>query len=114
MVQIFKPAVDTYARLAMLLLACGVLFLALLGPVSGWSSYQSEVGWTVSQPVPFSHEHHVAGLGIDCRFCHDTMDRRAPSGFPAQYGCITSPSQLRTAVAGMRKTEKTCESGSRG
>jgi len=28
--------------------------------------------WQRAQPVPFSHEHHVSGLGIDCRYCHTT------------------------------------------
>ncbi|MBV9539280.1 MAG: cytochrome c3 family protein, partial [Acidisphaera sp.] len=36
-------------------------------PRTGWAR---RVDYYVDQPVPFSHQHHVAGLGIDCRFCH--------------------------------------------
>lgn len=98
MAQIFRPSIDTYARLvliAALLLLVGVV---LLGPVSAWSGYQGKVGWMVEQPVPFSHKHHVAGLGIDCRFCHATVEVGAHAGFPSTHVCMTCHSQIWTAA----------------
>ena len=50
----------------------GFLFVLLAG--MGWwflasrTDYANSVGWVLDQPVPFSHEHHVSGLGLDCRF----------------------------------------------
>lgn len=111
MAQIFKPAFDTYVRLAMLFLAFAVFLLIILGPVSAWSSYQSEVGWTVSQPIPFSHAHHVGGLGIDCRFCHATVEESAHAGFPSTHVCMTCHSQIWTGASMLAKVRKSLASG---
>jgi hypothetical protein len=58
--------------------------------------YVRHTNWTVEQPVPFSHQHHVAGLGIDCRFCHVTVETSATAGIPPTYTCMTCHSQLWT------------------
>src|SRR5689334_6984385 len=75
MSQLFSPAANTIARVV---LAGGVVtILGLIG--SGYALYFSPlntgVGVTVEQPVPFSHQHHVAGLGIDCRYCHTGVEK---------------------------------------
>ena len=44
---------------------------------------RAQVGFTIMQPVPFSHQHHVAGLGIDCRFCHASVEVSANAGHAA-------------------------------
>jgi len=61
-------------RLVLLALACGVglLFWSITG-ISG-SPYVTRQGMPREQPVPFSHEHHVGGLGIDCRYCHTSVE----------------------------------------
>lgn len=46
------------------------------------------------QPVPFSHEHHVRGLGIDCRYCHATVETNAFAGIPSSQTCMTCHSQI--------------------
>lgn len=94
MAQIFTPSFDTYFRLGLILAALAGPALALLGPVAAGSSYQSGLGWPVSQPIPFSHEHHVAGLGIDCRFCHATVETGPHAGFPSTHVCMTCHSQV--------------------
>lgn len=99
MAQIFRPSADTYARLIMIAVVVGVAALVLLGPTAGWSNYQSKVGWGVEQPVPFSHKHHVAGLGLDCRFCHATVETSAHAGFPSTHVCMTCHSQIWTNAA---------------
>ena len=48
----------------------------------------------VEQPVPFSHEHHVAGLGIDCRYCHTGVEKSAFAGIPPTETCMTCHSQV--------------------
>ncbi len=58
--------------------------------------YARHVDWTVAQPVPFSHEHHVAGLGIDCRFCHAAVEVSSSAGMPTTYTCMTCHSQIWT------------------
>jgi hypothetical protein len=51
-------------------------------------SYGARVGMEVPQPVPFSHEHHVEGLGIDCRFCHTSVEKSPFAGMPSTETCM--------------------------
>jgi hypothetical protein len=60
------------------------------------SDYATAAGWTVEQPVPFSHQHHVGGLGLDCRYCHSTVEISAEAGYPATETCMTCHSQVWT------------------
>jgi hypothetical protein len=41
-----------------------------------------------AQPVEFSHQIHVKGLRIDCRYCHSTVERTAPAGMPSSQTCL--------------------------
>ena len=61
--------------------------------------YRLHTAWTVEQPVPFSHQHHVGGLGIDCRFCHTTVETSGNAGMPPTYTCMTCHSQIWTNAA---------------
>jgi hypothetical protein len=74
-----------------------VFILAALGWVL-WlyyrSSYQTQVGVVRPQPVEFSHEHHVGGLGIDCRYCHTSVETSAFAGIPATEICMQCHSQI--------------------
>jgi hypothetical protein len=58
------------------------------------SSFYTGVGVPHPQPVPFSHQHHVTGLGIDCRYCHTTVEESAFAGMPTTQTCINCHSQL--------------------
>ena len=46
------------------------------------------------QPVPFSHQHHVGGLGIDCRYCHTSVETSAVAGIPPTKTCMNCHSQI--------------------
>ncbi len=79
---------NTFSRVTIfgaVFLLGGALWLA-----SVWSrsSYMTEVGVVRDQPVPFSHEHHVAGLGIDCRYCHTSVEKSASAGMPSTATCM--------------------------
>jgi hypothetical protein len=94
MPQIFHPSTNTFSRLSIfgavfLLAAVGAAGAALVR-----SSYVTEVGVARAQPVPFSHKHHVSGLGIDCRYCHTTVEDSAFAGIPATQTCMTCHSQI--------------------
>lgn len=96
MAQIFSRAYNTIAPAV---LVGAVLLLSLLGVcvyVVIWSPYRTQVKIPVTQPVPFSHQHHVGGLGIDCRYCHTGVEKGAFAGVPPTHTCMTCHSQLWT------------------
>ncbi len=61
-----------------------------------WSPYMTRQRVPIEQPVPFSHEHHVRGLGIDCRYCHTSVETSSFAGVPPTDTCMTCHSQLWT------------------
>lgn len=99
MAQIFTASADT--RLRAILLGILIAFVCLVTFIGGYaeSSYGTLIGWVQDQPVPFSHQHHVAGLGIDCRYCHTTVETSARAGLPATHICMSCHSQIWTGAA---------------
>jgi len=88
MAQIFHRSTNTIAKVSIF---GGVFLLAGLGWIFytlDRSSYNTGEGVTLAQPVPFSHAHHVAGLGIDCRYCHTSVEDAAFAGIPPTSTCI--------------------------
>src|SRR5437764_772065 len=53
-----------------------------------------QLGEPIAQPIPFSHKHHVGDDGIDCRYCHTTVETEAHAGFPSTGVCLGCHSQL--------------------
>jgi len=60
------------------------------------SSYGTNAGVTREQPIPFSHQHHVGVLGIDCRYCHTTVEKSSYAGLPSTETCMSCHSQIWT------------------
>jgi hypothetical protein len=58
------------------------------------SSYGTDAGVVRVQPVPFSHEHHVGVLAIDCRYCHTSVERSSFAGIPETKICMNCHSQM--------------------
>jgi hypothetical protein len=96
MASSFEPGANLAVKLALIgagaILVTGMLWW-WLGPRTEYARF---VGFPVTQPVPFSHEHHVGGLGIDCRFCHTSVEVSATAGMPPTYVCMTCHSQIWT------------------
>jgi len=94
MSQIFHHSTNTFSRLSIF---GGIFILAFL--VWAWaelnaSDYATRAKVPVEQPVPFSHEHHVGGLGIDCRYCHTSVENSSFAGIPATKICMNCHSQI--------------------
>lgn len=96
MPQVFSPRANGITRLVILAIVLGVAGSAAAAYGFVRSSYSNGVGIAPEQPVPFSHEHHVAGLGIDCRYCHTSVEQAASAGIPPTETCMTCHSQLWT------------------
>ncbi|MEO8215920.1 MAG: cytochrome c3 family protein [Acidobacteriota bacterium] len=96
MPQLFHRSANTLARVSIL----GVLLLALgaFGAMDlvNRSPYNTGVGVAREQPVPFSHQHHVSGLGIDCRYCHTGVEKSAFAGIPPTATCMNCHKQIWT------------------
>lgn len=94
MPQIFHPSANTLSRVVLFSLVIGPAGLLGLIYLLVRSPYQTQVGVVLEQPVQFSHEHHVNGLGIDCRFCHTSVETSASAGMPPTHTCMTCHSQI--------------------
>jgi hypothetical protein len=92
--QIFHPSTNPIAKVTIFgaVLIVGAVLLLLYFYYR--SPYETQVGVVQPQPVPFSHEHHVAGLGIDCRYCHTSVEESAFAGIPPTHTCMTCHSQI--------------------
>ncbi|HEX3799090.1 MAG TPA: cytochrome c3 family protein [Verrucomicrobiae bacterium] len=98
MPQIFHRRTNTIAR-ASILGAAGLLcFSGWLLHAVYWSPYTTLVKVPIPQPVPFSHKHHVGDIGIDCRYCHTSVEKSAFAGLPPSETCMTCHSQLFTTA----------------
>ena len=94
MPQLFRPSSNTLARLS-------IVLVVLLAGGAGWallelsrSSYITQAFIARDQPVQFSHKHHVGDDGIDCRYCHTTVETAASAGLPPTKTCMNCHSQL--------------------
>ena len=54
------------------------------------------VGYAPTQPVPYSHALHAGKLGIDCRYCHNTVEKTAFASLPATQTCMNCHTKIRT------------------
>jgi hypothetical protein len=94
--QIFHPSMNTIARVSII---GGVLLVTVLA--AGWyffvrSPFMTDVGLAAKQPIPFSHQHHVSEVGLECRYCHTSVEDTAFAGVPPTHTCMTCHSQLFT------------------
>lgn len=94
MPQLFHRSANVIARTSIFgILLLIVLFFWAIYAVND-SPYYDFVGVPRQQPVPFSHRHHVRDDGIDCRYCHTTVETEAFAGMPPTHTCMTCHSQL--------------------
>jgi hypothetical protein len=107
MSQVFQPPVVLglkllFAALVLLAAAMWVTFYKALPPYAGLVS--------PPQPIPFSHKHHAGDDGIDCRYCHYSVEKSAFAGIPSARVCLTCHSQLfadAPMLAPLRESERT-------
>jgi NAD-dependent SIR2 family protein deacetylase len=99
MSQIFPRSANALARMSL----AGVATLAVVGALvvftlmrSSWVTGQHEV---IEQPVQFSHAHHVGGVGLDCRYCHTSVENSAFAGIPPTKTCMNCHSEIWTNAA---------------
>tara|TARA_Y100001934_G_scaffold281076_1_gene389629 strand:+ start:148 stop:798 length:651 start_codon:yes stop_codon:yes gene_type:complete len=94
MAQIFHPSTNTISRVSIGLVIGLVLGGLNMLNVYNRSSYVTQADVVRAQPVPFSHKHHVNALGVDCRYCHESVEQTASAGVPSTHTCMTCHSQI--------------------
>jgi Cytochrome c7 and related cytochrome c len=95
MAQIFKSSSNAMSRMSI------VIAVVVLGGAGGAlfeliadSSYATRQGDAREQPIPFSHAHHVGSMGIDCRYCHTSVDNSDYAVVPPTKTCMNCHSQI--------------------
>jgi len=94
MAQIFDRSSNALARASLVLTGLIVIALGVTLNQLQRSPWVTRQGQRPDQPVPFSHKHHVSGLGLDCRYCHTTVEISQNAGMPPTETCMTCHSQL--------------------
>lgn len=92
--QVFPKSANYWSRGSII---AGLFILASLG----WtiltiqrSDFVTQANQFIEQPVQFSHQHHVGGIGIDCRYCHTAVEVSPSAGIPPTKTCINCHSQI--------------------
>ncbi len=94
MPQIFHRSFNTLSLVSIYGSVFAVAGIGWALSVLARSSYATNIGITREQPVPFSHQHHVSELGIDCRFCHTSVEDSSFAGIPPTSTCMKCHSQI--------------------
>ncbi len=97
MASLFRPKHNTLARLSLLLIAGGAV-----GTIGGilvyWRTPLARgMEDPIEQPIQFDHRHHTRDEGIDCRFCHTTVETSPHAGIPETELCMRCHSQIWNA-----------------
>src|SRR5438876_9212241 len=88
MAQIFHRSTNTLSKVS--IFGGAIFVVALVSALAAFnrSSFVTEVGVARGQPVPFSHKHHVGDDGIDCRYCHTSVEQSSFAGIPPTKTCM--------------------------
>ena len=96
MAQIFDRSSNALARLSLVLTGVLVIALGVTLDQLQRSPWVTRQGQRADQPIPFSHKHHVQGLGIQCQYCHTSVEKSSYAGIPPTKTCINCHSQIWT------------------
>jgi len=109
MAQTFDDSAVLFIKLALFAIAGFVAGSAALVVWRMTSSVNARAGW--DQPIPFSHRHHVGDDGIDCRYCHSTVEKTASAGMPAASVCMTCHAVLFHDAPALAPLRESAERG---
>jgi hypothetical protein len=94
MSQVFPKSANAWSKASVI----AILFLVL---ILGWavltlqrSDFVTSANQFIEQPVQFSHQHHAGGIGIECRYCHTSVEVSPSAGIPPTKTCINCHSQI--------------------
>ena len=99
MAQVFDRSSNALARASLVLTGLIVIALGVTLDQLQRSPWVTRQGQRPDQPIPFSHKHHVEGLGLQCQYCHTTVEVSSYAGIPPTKTCINCHAQIWTNAA---------------
>ncbi len=96
MARPFGPRANTGSRLSLVVAVVALAAFSVFLYAFVRSPYVSRAQEPINQPVMFSHQHHAGDLGIDCRYCHTSVETSSYASLPATEICMTCHSQIWT------------------
>ncbi len=111
MPQFFLPSTNTITRFALYGSVFAVAAIAAIGYAIDRSPYETRQGAPREQPVAFSHKHHVGGLGIDCRYCHTTVENSSFANIPPTKICMNCHSEMWAASPELEPVRESYRTG---
>ena len=96
MAQVFDRSSNALARFSLVLTGVIVIALGVTLNELQRSPWVTRQGQRPDQPIPFSHKHHVQGLGLQCQYCHTQVEKAAYAGIPPTKTCINCHAQIWT------------------
>lgn len=111
MAQLFPPKANSVAKTSLIFGGMLPVLVLLSGSTITRSPANTGVGVKLDQPVPFSHKHHAYELGIDCRFCHTSVETSGYAGVPSTETCMNCHSVIWTNSPLLEPVRKSYEEG---
>lgn len=111
MPQIFHRSTNTFSRVSVFGALFGIASVLGLAWLFFRSPYITNVGVPVAQPIAFSHKHHVGDDGIDCRYCHTSVENSAFAGLPPTQTCMNCHAQLFADSPALAAVRQSWQSG---
>jgi len=111
MSQIFHPRMNIIVKGTLLGVILLLAALAWFGYYTVRSPFMTEVGVAKAQAVPYSHAQHVGGLGLDCRYCHTSVEESNTANIPPTETCMGCHAQVATASPNLELVRASAESG---
>src|SRR5215210_6396483 len=111
MSQIFNRSANQIARFSLVGGALAAGLVGWVGLLLLRSDFVTGANANVTQPVQFSHAHHVGGLGIDCRYCHTTVDSARFANIPPTKTCMNCHSQIWLTSAYLEPVRESFRTG---
>jgi len=111
MAQIFDRSSNSLVRMSLVLTGLIVIALGVSLNELQRSPWVTRQGQRAAQPVPFSHEHHVMGLGLQCQYCHTSVEKSGYAGIPPTKTCMNCHSQMWTNAALLQPVRQSWATG---
>ena len=111
MAQIFERSSNALARASLVLTGLIVIGLGVTLDQLQRSPWVTRQGQRADQPVPFSHKHHVQGLGVQCQYCHVSVERSSYAGIPPTKTCMNCHAQIWTNAKLLEPVRHSWETG---